>query len=334
MPYLLALLFVLLSGTLSAQAGAEPDPVADVAPQLKNLIDVFSVVEREAADPVDLDVAFYQGAIPSMLRTLDPHSSFFDPDQFQQLQQMEQSEQKGFGSIVSVTPGRVIVLQTLPGTPSAKAGLSAGDEIVAVNNIAIARLDPEQIVQVLGASRQKAGGAVYPPSRRLRRGAHHHVAGAGGLRPRWTARFCSLPASPTCASREFEQPTGKLVQGQHREAGRAHAARAWCWIFATTPAATWRAAIETASLFLDSDQLIFTSKGRSSKTRGGAREEIQPAVHLPHGDSGQRENRQRLRDRLRSAAGSRPRRHSGRSPPMARAWCSRSIRFRPTPAWR
>ena len=45
-----------------------------------------------------------------MLRTLDPHSSFFDPEQFQQLQQMEKSEQKGFGSVVSVLPGRVIVL--------------------------------------------------------------------------------------------------------------------------------------------------------------------------------------------------------------------------------
>ena len=56
----------------------------------------------ESADPVSLDAAIYEGAIPGMLRTLDPHSSFFDPEQFQQLQQMEKSEQKGFGSVVSV----------------------------------------------------------------------------------------------------------------------------------------------------------------------------------------------------------------------------------------
>ena len=54
---------------------------------------------------------------------------------------MESSTQKGFGSVVSLLPGRVIVLQTLPGTPSAKAGLLPGDEILAVNGYVISRLD-------------------------------------------------------------------------------------------------------------------------------------------------------------------------------------------------
>ena len=157
MRILLALLLILAAAPVRGQdpVREDTDPIASVAPQVKSLLDVFAVVEDQAADKVDLDAAFYQGAIPSMLRTLDPHSTFFDPEQFRQLQQMEQSEQKGFGSIVNITPGRVIILQTLPGTPSSKAGLSAGDEIVAVNNYAIARLDPDQIVQLLSASRQK-----------------------------------------------------------------------------------------------------------------------------------------------------------------------------------
>ena len=58
---------------------------------------------------------------------------------------METSTQKGFGSVVSLLPGRVIVLQTLPGTPSAKAGLMPGDEILAVNGYIIGQLDIEQI---------------------------------------------------------------------------------------------------------------------------------------------------------------------------------------------
>ena len=57
------------------------------------------------------------------------------PSSFEQLKQMEKSERKGFGTVVSVLPGRVIVLQTLPGTPSAKAGLQPGDEILAINNV-------------------------------------------------------------------------------------------------------------------------------------------------------------------------------------------------------
>ena len=46
--------------------------------------------------------------------------------------------------MVSVLPGRVIVLQTLPGTPSAKAGILPGDEILAVNGYDLSRLDMDQ----------------------------------------------------------------------------------------------------------------------------------------------------------------------------------------------
>ena len=68
---------------------------------------------------------------------------------------MENSEQKGFGSVVSVLPGRVIFLQTLPGTPSNNAGIMPGDELVAIGNIAIGNLEPEQIVGLLTQARQQ-----------------------------------------------------------------------------------------------------------------------------------------------------------------------------------
>ncbi len=116
---------------------------------------MYSILEEQSADPVPADKAFYEGAIPGMLRRLDPHSVFFDPGQFQQLKELEKSTRKGFGTVVSLLPGRVIILQVLPNTPSARAGLSPGDEILAVNNIALNRLDIEQLVQVLGQTRQR-----------------------------------------------------------------------------------------------------------------------------------------------------------------------------------
>lgn len=160
-----ALLAVILALPLCAQrppasrpANAPPvDPKVptELEPQLRKFIDVFSVVQNEGAEAVDSEKTIFGGAIPSMLRSLDPHTQFFDPGQFDQLRQMEASEQKGFGSIVSVLPGQVIFLQTLPGTPSNKAGIQAGDELVAINNVAVRPLDPEQIVQLLTAARQQ-----------------------------------------------------------------------------------------------------------------------------------------------------------------------------------
>src|SRR5580658_4129851 len=142
------LLAILLCAAVATPAADDLDK------QLKTFIDAFAIVEANAADPVNSEQAFYAGALPGLLKTLDPHSVFFDPGQFDQLQKMESSTQKGFGSIVTLVPGKVVVLQTMPGTPSAKSGLMPGDEIVAINNYIIGRLDIDQLSQLLGESRQ------------------------------------------------------------------------------------------------------------------------------------------------------------------------------------
>ncbi|MBV9267289.1 MAG: S41 family peptidase [Acidobacteriaceae bacterium] len=139
----------------SASPVSPDDPAQGLALELRRFLDVFTTVQREAADRQPAEKLVYEGAIPSMLRQLDPHTQFFDPGQFEQLRQMEQSEQKGFGSIVSVLPGQVIFLQIFPGTPTGKAGIQPGDELVAIGNVAISGLEPEQIVQLLTEARQQ-----------------------------------------------------------------------------------------------------------------------------------------------------------------------------------
>src|SRR5437899_3165386 len=132
----------------------------DVETEVKRFVDAYALVESEAADPVPSAKAFYEGAIPGLLRRLDPHSVFFDPEQFEQLKRLETSTQKGFGSVVSILPGRIIVLQTLPGTPSAKSGIAPGDEILAINGYAIDRLDMDQMVALLTQSRPQPAPLV------------------------------------------------------------------------------------------------------------------------------------------------------------------------------
>ena len=50
-----------------------------VGQSMKSFTSVYDAVEQNFADKVDADKAIYNGAIPGMLRTLDPHSNFFDP---------------------------------------------------------------------------------------------------------------------------------------------------------------------------------------------------------------------------------------------------------------
>ena len=130
------------------------DP-AELEASVRQVTEVFSILEQRLADPVDAEQAFYGGAIPAMVRTLDPHSAFLDPHQFESLREMQRSTEKGFGSVVSLSYGRVTVLQTLPESPSMRAGLSPGDEIVVINGYVLSQLSVEQLVSLLSQSRQQ-----------------------------------------------------------------------------------------------------------------------------------------------------------------------------------
>lgn len=245
-------------------AAPQDDPADQLARDLKKMIDVFAIADREAADPIAPDQAFYQGAIPGMLKVLDPHSVFFDPGQFEQLKQMQHSESKGFGSIVSVLPGRVIILQTLEGTPSAKSGLAAGDEILAINGYELARLEFEQLVELLTAARQQEAQLyVRRPgkSRVLRFTLKPELVDS----PSIDRAFALAPDIGYIRIASFDEPTGKLAREKIETLG-GDKLKGLVIDLRNNPGGAVQAALETASLFLTPDQLVFSVKGRSAKT--------------------------------------------------------------------
>ena len=132
-------------------ASAENQKSVDDA--LRLFTGVYAQLEANAADPVNPEAAIFEGALPGAIRALDPFSAFLTPDRFAQLREMQTSREKGFGSIVSVLPGRITVLQVLPATPMSRAGIEPGDELIAVNNYLIQALDNDQILQLLGEAR-------------------------------------------------------------------------------------------------------------------------------------------------------------------------------------
>ncbi len=240
---------------------AAPPSTEDLENALKRFTDVVSIVETQAADPVNSQQAIYQGAIPGMLRTLDPHSIFFDPDQNEQLKQMENSEKKGFGTIVSILPGRVVILQAMAGSPSAKAGLEPGDEIVAVNGVELARLEFDQIVGYLGESHQHRAQLV--------------VRRPGNARPLEFVLDPELLDSPSVDRAFMLQPgigyirvngfdpqTAKQLKDAIEKLG-GEKLKGLVLDLRDNPGGVVQAALEAASYFLKPGQRILSVKGRS-----------------------------------------------------------------------
>jgi carboxyl-terminal processing protease len=239
----------------------ESDPVKEVAPLLKKFVEVLSTVQAESPDQVSLDKLIYEGAIPSMLRQLDPHTQFFDPSQFQQLQNMEQSEQKGFGSVVSVLPGQVIFLQTLPGTPSHKAGIQPGDELVAVNNISIGSLEPQQIVELLTEARQQKV-SVY-----IRRQGSPKILQFALMpelvdSPSVDRVFALQPGFGYIRVASWDLQTAKQLRDAIQKLG-GNSLHGLILDLRNNPGGVVKAALEVSSMFLQPGQKILTAKGRT-----------------------------------------------------------------------
>jgi carboxyl-terminal processing protease len=232
----------------------------DLETRMKSVMHAYALIEENAADPIASEQVIYQGAIPGLLRTLDPHSIFFDPGQFEQVKRMESSTQKGFGSVVSLLPGRVIILQTTAGTPSQKAGLAPGDDIVAVNGYVIARLDVDQIAELLSQSRQQQVQLEVrrPGAARIM----HFVLTPEELQaPSVDRAYMLRDGVGYVRVASFDEKTGGQIKEAIDKLGGGNL-KGLVLDLRSNPGGVVAAALQTAALFLKPGQKIFSIRGR------------------------------------------------------------------------
>jgi carboxyl-terminal processing protease len=130
-------LVILTCGFFGVLFGRTDDSTAggdnDLRDSTHALAQVYSVIEQNYAEKVDADKAIYDGAIPGMLRVLDPHSNFFDPKQYSALQEEQRGRYYGVGMQVGPRNNKVIVIAPFAGAPAYRAGIRPGDIIVAID---------------------------------------------------------------------------------------------------------------------------------------------------------------------------------------------------------
>ena len=148
----LVILVLLLCGALGAVFGQRVAPGsgdAQVKTDLQQFSTVYSVVEQNYADPLDADKAIYDGAIPGMLRVLDPHSNFFDPKAYGLLREEQSGRYYGVGMSVGPRNNKVIVIAPFVGTPAYRAGIRPGDVIAAVDGKPTDNLSVSEVADLL-----------------------------------------------------------------------------------------------------------------------------------------------------------------------------------------
>jgi carboxyl-terminal processing protease len=125
----------------------------DVDASIRTFTYVYSVVEHNFADPLDPDKAIYRGAVPGMLRTLDPHSTFFDPRDYQLLKEDQKGHYYGVGMKVGPRNNKTLIMEIFTGSPAYKAGLRPGDIIVNVGGKSTEGLSTTEVADLLKGPR-------------------------------------------------------------------------------------------------------------------------------------------------------------------------------------
>jgi carboxyl-terminal processing protease len=100
--------------------------------ELEKFMSVYERVKSNYVDKVD-DHTLIKGAIDGMLSALDPHSSYVEAADFDQLKTTTDGNYGGLGLTVSIEDGAVKVIAPTEDTPAWRAGIKSGDYITHIN---------------------------------------------------------------------------------------------------------------------------------------------------------------------------------------------------------
>ena len=134
-----------IAGPLIAQETARK---ATVYEQLDLFGDVFERIRAQYVTKVD-EGDLIEAAIKGMMASLDPHSSYLPPKDFDDMQVQTHGEFGGLGIEVTQEDGFVKVVSPMDGTPADAAGVEAGDFITHVDGESLLGLDLNEAVDLM-----------------------------------------------------------------------------------------------------------------------------------------------------------------------------------------
>lgn len=149
--------FILLStiGITSLYSAVDPNPKTTekfTSSMGERPYDTFDrIVERIKQEYVEevTDEKLLNGALNGMLSALDPHSTYLEPKAYDELQVQTKGEFGGLGMEVTQENGLVKIISPIDDTPAQKAGLEAGDLIVAIDKKPVMGMTLTEAVELL-----------------------------------------------------------------------------------------------------------------------------------------------------------------------------------------
>ena len=148
--------------TLAALCALSWPALADVADvprysaPVQRVAEILEQIKANYVEPID-DTKLVSDAVNGVLGSLDPHSAYLDAEAFRELYTDNRGEYAGLGLEVAMHESGVKVATVVEGGPAARAGMQAGDVIVAVDGGSV---QGQSLEQVIGQVRGERGTQV------------------------------------------------------------------------------------------------------------------------------------------------------------------------------
>jgi carboxyl-terminal processing protease len=134
---------------------SESDPQhSSIRSRNDKLTSIINIIESSYVDSVNRN-DLIESAIPAMLKKLDPHSVYIPAKDLARANEPLQGNFEGIGISFNMLTDTILVISTIPGGPSERIGLQAGDKIIYVNDSLVAgkHISDERIMGMLKGPR-------------------------------------------------------------------------------------------------------------------------------------------------------------------------------------
>ena len=118
--------------------------------------EVMERVKRDYVEPLD-DSRLLESAIRGMVSDLDAHSQYLDADEYRDIRISTTGSYTGVGVEVADVEGVITVVTPITGSPAARSGIRSGDQIVAVDGVAV---EPNHLQETIGRMRGRPGSRI------------------------------------------------------------------------------------------------------------------------------------------------------------------------------
>ncbi len=253
--------------------------MAPLTTHVRQVVSVTRLIEQRFADGVDWNSAMYEGAIPAMLGTLDPHSMFLRPEEFLRMRERDRGSYAGVGIQIVRFGGRAIVDFPFPETPAFHAGIRPGDAIEMVDGEQVSELG---LADVANQVKGPPGTSVSLSLSRYGNDEWIEVDLVRNVIPRPTIPVRIL----------FDDGTGYLRVGSFGETTddeldealedlRARGMSGLVIDLRDNKGGLLSSGVDVASRFLDRGQSVASHRGRSSPERLYRSKTSEPNVEFP-----------------------------------------------------